>query len=679
MSPEPLSTSPEPHGQAAAARNERRLVALVDLAEHLAAAMDEKGVLRVVAQEVSDAAGCCAAVMVTGGPHPEFLVVEGHDPSGFPRELPDEYRRAGSFAGSALEEGRLTTVPTAADLVGRFPMLAEYQRRSGHQAWAAIPVPSVGALLLAWDEPQRFSEAQRAFLSTLGSLIGSAFARAEAVSRTELERFVRAFDAMLDGVAIHRAVRGASGAIVDLEIEYLNPVSQALPMMGSQAPAVGGRYRTLWPTSSLFERYVTVIATGTPFVLEDTDSGALGLRPGTTLSIRASRLDPDRIVVVIRDVSERVALTRQLQESNQLFAVAQELAHVGSWRYELATGSLEASDELYRIAGLEPGTWLPRPGEGLSAFEHPDDRGVVEKAIGQAIDARAPFTFDLRIVRRNDGQVRETTTSGTVMIGPRGEVTGIWGATQDITERRRALASRHAALDALARQRLVASELQAIFLPEPKPDVPGLVVSAHYRPSTGEEVVGGDWFDGFVGPDGRCFLAVGDVAGRGIGCAALAIRLRMTMRTRANDGRTTSEILQLAEAELDEEEFATCWLGAYDPPTRNLHVANAGHLPAALLRGGACRLVAPRTRPPLGVRADAGEHVSITLQPGDVLVAYTDGLVERRDQPIDVGIARLCRELQEMGDVESIGAFLAETLAPTSDDDLCVLVARVVD
>src|SRR5690606_18765453 len=103
--------------------------------------------------------------------------------------------------------------------------------------------------------------------------------------------------------------------------------------------------------------------------------------------------------------------------------------------------------------------------------------------------------------------------------------------------------------------------------------------------ATASDAVGGDWYDAFVAPDGRIVLAIGDVAGHGVECAALANQLRVSVRVRVRDGMAPGEILASLDAELDDD-FATCWLATFDPASRQLRVASAGHLPAVLVRAG---------------------------------------------------------------------------------------------
>ena len=142
----------------------------------------------------------------------------------------------------------------------------------------------------------------------------------------------------------------------------------------------------------------------------------------------------------------------------------------------------------------------------------------------------------MRIIRQSDGDVRDTTTSGIVLTDETGAISAIWGATQDVTERRRAEKVRREMVSQLVQQRLVVAELQQVLLPTEMPEMPGATLNAHYRAANIEEVVGGDWYDAFTGPDGRIFMVVGDVAGHGIGCATLANQLRVSIQS-SREGR----------------------------------------------------------------------------------------------------------------------------------------------
>ena len=96
-----------------------------------------------------------------------------------------------------------------------------------------------------------------------------------------------------------------------------------------------------------------------------------------------------------------------------------------------------------------------------------------------------------------------------------------------------------------------------------------------------------------------------------------------------------------------------------------------------LYRDGRCELVAGHTRPPLGSGVNGAEELVLQLHPGDVLVAFTDGLVERRSQPIEEGLDHLCEVLEDVGDGEDVGLALIGRLASDSQDDVCVMTLRV--
>jgi sigma-B regulation protein RsbU (phosphoserine phosphatase) len=661
-------------------RNERRLTALVDFAQQLAGVGDRTGVYRVIADDIAATTGANAALLVgRTRDRLEFLVRAGYDDRAFPSGMSSEDVLGGTPAVHALSLGSPLFITSAVELADRYPKLQRYRANMTHESWAAVPVPKIGALVLAWPNRQEFGRAQRAFVVTIGNLIGAAVQRVDDVARSHLERFAAAFDAMIDGVAIQRAIRDQMGRVIDFEIEYLN--AAAVNLGQDRAQVVGRRLLETWPSMPLMERYADVLETGKPFELEDVETSDLGgsQQHSTIVSLKVTRLDPERLVLVIRDVSERASLVREIQDANRGFAVAQELARVGSWRYDYATDQLEFSDELYRICGMERGDELPRPSSGrLFHFEHPADRGRVMAAIAEAVEKKEPFSFDVRLIRQDDGEVRDTTTSGIVMTDERGEITAIWGATQDVTERQRAERVRREMVGQLVQQRMVVSELQKVLLPAQMPEISGATLAAHYRAANIDEAVGGDWYDAFTAPDGRVVMVVGDVAGHGIGCATLANQLRVTIRVRVSDGMRAGEILPLADNELTDD-FATCWLGAYDAGTRLLTVANAGHLPAILLRDGSCSFVAGHTRPPLGSGVGKPEELTLQLEPADVLVVFTDGLVERRSESIEVGLSRLREAILEMGDGADPGLALISRLAVDAEDDVCVLTLRVGD
>ena len=157
----------------------------------------------------------------------------------------------------------------------------------------------------------------------------------------------------------------------------------------------------------------------------------------------------------------------------------------------------------------------------------------------------------------------------------------------------------------------------------------------------------------------------------------MANQLRVSVRVRVNDGMTPGAILALLDHELGDG-FVTCLLATFDPETRELRYANAGHLPALLVRHGATDFVAGRTSPPLGTQqVDAHAQSCVALEDGDLFVLYTDGLVERRGEAIDRGLDRLATMATVVAAVGDPAFTFVEALGPNAADDVCVVALKL--
>jgi hypothetical protein len=193
-------------------------------------------------------------------------------------------------------------------------------------------------------------------------------------------------------------------------------------------------------------------------------------------------------------------------------------------------------------------------------------------------------------------------------------------------------------------ERTAARVLQRSLLPTDLPHCPGIEFATRYVPA--QEGIGGDWYDAFVLPSGDLWIMVGDVAGHGLSPAVIMGRLRSAARAYALEGSGPGEVLSRTDRKLQFFEpgaMATALCGLSHPPYESIAFASAGHLPPVVARPGEhTSLVDISVAVPLGVRADlAAVTTEVALPFGSVLVAYTDGLVERRRESIDVGIDRL--------------------------------------
>ncbi|MFF7240531.1 SpoIIE family protein phosphatase [Streptomyces collinus] len=203
-----------------------------------------------------------------------------------------------------------------------------------------------------------------------------------------------------------------------------------------------------------------------------------------------------------------------------------------------------------------------------------------------------------------------------------------------------------------ARERQVAITLQEAMLHSP--DLARHSdVAVRYLPAIGSLNVCGDWYDTVDLPDGRFSVAVGDVVGHGLEAATVMGMLRsaLSAASRAVAGPAQAlEVLGLYARSVDGALAATAVTALVDTRAQVIIYSSAGHPPPVLMRpGGDCQLLDQATDPPLGARP---AHVprpqaGTAFNHGDILVLYTDGLIERRDEDIDVGLQRLTDTLRE--------------------------------
>ncbi len=237
-----------------------------------------------------------------------------------------------------------------------------------------------------------------------------------------------------------------------------------------------------------------------------------------------------------------------------------------------------------------------------------------------------------------------------------------------------------AAAQAHERDRTIAVTLQRSLLPESLPAVDGAALDARYRPALEHTQVGGDWYDAICVDDDHVFVVVGDVVGKGVQAAATMGRLRSAVRAYAMLGMSPAGILEELNrlaVRLDDVGFATVLCARYEASSGSLVFASAGHLPPALMKGGGdTRLVDGGLTVPIAVSDEMGaQERKLTLDPGDVLLLYTDGLVERRGRDLGCGLDKLVAVCtSHRGDLSTLlDAVMARVAEPDSPDDIALL------
>ena len=228
------------------------------------------------------------------------------------------------------------------------------------------------------------------------------------------------------------------------------------------------------------------------------------------------------------------------------------------------------------------------------------------------------------------------------------------------------------------REQLISSTLQEALVQRPLPTIPGLMLSARYALGDTDVAVGGDWFDAIRTPAG-VWLAMGDIAGHGVAAAAKAVQLRYNLRLLAEEGYGPSEaVSRLSQLLTGGEliETASVMIAAINASLTEALIVCAGHPPAILIRAdGRPRLIDEPRGPVLGYPDGKYEPLSVPIGERETLVLYTDGLVERRRESIDVGIGRLCDVLSENHGTDVVDRTFAALVPEAPADDAAILAA----
>ncbi len=229
--------------------------------------------------------------------------------------------------------------------------------------------------------------------------------------------------------------------------------------------------------------------------------------------------------------------------------------------------------------------------------------------------------------------------------------------------------------------RAAAFALQRSLLPFALPTVAGAALAARFIPGQGG--VGGDWYDVFTLPSGELGLVIGDVAGSGLPAAVIMGRMRSALRAYALETSNPAEVLSRLDRKMQHFEpdaMATVLYAVIEPGLARARMSSAGHLlPAIAVPDQPARLADMPHGVMIGVAPGRTGRQMTTMEipPGALLCLYTDGLIERRDQPIDVGLSRLCQALKPEPPEAACSSVMAALVGSESvRDDIALLVFR---
>ena len=230
------------------------------------------------------------------------------------------------------------------------------------------------------------------------------------------------------------------------------------------------------------------------------------------------------------------------------------------------------------------------------------------------------------------------------------------------------------------REHEAAVTLQRSLLPQSLPAVEGLRFAARYEPAAPGLEVGGDWYEVVALDDGTVGLSVGDVAGHGIHAASVMGRVRPALRAYVLDGHDPMEAIRRLDRlmkELGPAELTTIFHLHLDPAENAATYVRAGHPPALLrLPGGEVQVLDGAGSEPLGIFEDSDYSAhSVQVPPGSLLLLYTDGLIERRDEPLEAGLDRLKEALRDApADPEGcLDAVMSRFLVAERPDDVAMV------
>lgn len=318
-------------------------------------------------------------------------------------------------------------------------------------------------------------------------------------------------------------------------------------------------------------------------------------------------------------------------------------------------------------------------GESWTLGVHPDDSRRVADSWYEALAMREPWSMEYRL-RARDGEFRWIVDRGVPRWSDDGEFVGYVGTASDIHERKQ---MEEALRRVYEREHRVAETLQRSLLPEKLPEIEGVTLAARYLPAGEGAAVGGDWYDAAELPDGRVALVVGDVVGHGLRAAAVMGQLRNAFRayaiTEASPAAIVARLNRLVMTG-GEGVMATVLYLALDRDTGEVSYASAGHPPPLLLTPEGPRYLEGGRSVPVGA-ADivTFREETTTMPPGSTLLLYTDGLVERRDTPLEDRLGQLAAAATaSSGDMEDLCDEILQGVLGGADpaDDVALLAVR---
>ncbi len=535
---------------------------------------------------------------------------------------------------------------------------------------------------VTWPGPlAEFSTELRQRLSALaagcGRVLGTRLVHGQLAASPPKAALYALLDELVDSALVLRAIREADGHIADFAVEHVSPgYRDAAGRTG--ADLSGLTLLEAYPASvsggGLFARAVRVLTGGTA-----------ERAPGPPGEPRVASFYDGVIVTWHQEAS--VSPTAVLLEH------AQRLGRMGGWEEDLLTGTARWTDSAFGLFGLTPRPGAEIPMAELHSYVMAADKPVVSQFRQRLEQGREAASATFRVVHPDEHSVRQIRVFAEPVIDAAGTVVALHGAFQDVSAHYHTQVALAATRDQLAEEHLLATRLQQAIMPPDTPPVEaaGIDVAVRYRPAGQGHLVGGDWYDTLLLPGNEVLLVVGDVAGHGIDAVTGMVAARNSLRGLAITGAGPADLLGMLNGvlcHLTAGVVGTVVCGRYNPKTRVLRWARAGHLPPVLLSAGTARELPLPGGVLLGMDPDARYEEAIQpLEPGDTLLLFTDGLIERRGESIEDVLGKFVATVAAShpgagpdGGEPDAAAHADRVLASAASDtgdDACLVVIRL--
>jgi PAS domain-containing protein len=574
----------------------------------------------------------------------------------------------------------------------------------------------LGVMEVSWAGPVApFPPETRRRLTSLAAgcarVVGARLAHGDLAAAQPKPAVYTLLDNLADSVLVAQAIRDGAGWLTDFSIEhvspgFLDPAGRTsrdlarLTLLEAYPAGVTGQ--------GLFARAAQVLADGVaqhvPGPLSTALASGLPIGDGGPEVVQAPLAD-----LRVARFFDGVIVTWHREGADDRMAAlldhAQRLGRLGGWEEDLVTGTVRWTGSAFELFGLVPRPGAEIPLAELHSYVMAADKPAVKRFRHNLSGQREALTATFRVVHPDDRRIRQIRVFAEPVTNAAGSVVALRGAFQDVSAQYHTQVALAATRDQLAdsEQRVAEEHLlalrlqQAIMPPDEEPvAAAGIDVAVRYRPVGEGQLVGGDWYDTLALPDKHVLLVVGDVAGHGIDAVTGMVAARNSLRGLAITGAGPAELIRMLNGvmcDLTSGVVGTVICGIYNPDTRVLRWARAGHLPPVLIRGGTAAELPLPGGVLLGMDPDASyEEATQSLQPDDTLLLFTDGLIERRGESIvDVlkdFVATLGSAARPAGRPPAAGGGPEPTAAQQADrilagavsdteDDACLVAVRI--